>query len=160
MRMLHTLTVVSLCFASAAPALAQDVFTPPDSVVYGRQVLMDEIEAQMGPVDSAAIGDPFDLSAARRGASAVSAMLTATPYLFPAGTDLAATAADDFPSLARPDVWRDFAAFTAMANQASQMAFDLTQVTDEAQFRTQGAALRAVCNACHAAYMQVDETPF
>lgn len=148
-----------ICAAAltAAPALAQDI---PDSVVFGRQVLMAEMEGQLGPADLAAIGEDFDLGAAQRGASAVSAMLTATPYLFPEGTDADATANDDFPSTALPAIWENFESFRAMANQSSQMAFDLSQISDEAAFRAKAAELRAACNACHAAFMQAYESPF
>lgn len=161
MRPIWIFAAGAVCIAaSAGPAPAQDAFVPPVSTVYARQVLMDEIEAQLGPADAAAIGDEFDLAAAQRGASAASAMLTAAPYLFDEGTDLNATADDDFPSLARPEVWRSFEAFRTMSDRASQMAFDLALVADVDAFRAQAAELRAVCNACHAIYMQIDETPF
>lgn len=157
MRIFQT-ALAAACLLAAPAALAQEA--DPGEVVFTRQILMSEIEGQMAPIDLAAVGEEFDIGEARTRASAVSAMLAAVPYLYPEGTDNAGTADLDIPSTALPSVWENFAAFKAMADQASQMAFDLTQTGDRDAFRSRAAQLRAVCNACHASYMEVYESPF
>ena len=142
---------------ATAPAAAQ---APDADVVYGRQILMSEIEAQMAPIDLAAIGEDFDLADSQVRASAVSAMLGVTPYLFPAGTDMDATADSDFPSVAMPAVWDSPDAFKAMADQGAALAFELSQTGDEAAFREKSAELRELCNACHAVFMKPYESPY
>lgn len=141
----------------AAPAAAQDIET---DVIYGRQILMSEIEAQMAPIDLAAVGEDFDLTDAQVRASAVSAMLGVTPFLFPEGTSADDTAAADFPSTALAAVWDNPAGFKAMADQSATLAFDLSQITDEAEFRVKAAELRALCNACHATFMTPYDSPY
>jgi cytochrome c556 len=155
--MRHACLLFAAVFAAAAPAMAQDLET---DVVYARQILMSEIEAQMAPLDLAAVGDDFVLADSQVRASAVSAMLGVTPYLFPEGTDDDATASADFPSTALKAVWDNSAGFKAMADQSATLAFDLSQITDEADFRTKAAELRALCNACHATFMAPYDSPY
>ncbi len=155
----RTAILAAAAILAAGPVAAQMEIVP-DDVIYGRQILMSEMEAQMAPIDRAAIGEEFDLESSRVRASGVSAMLGVTPYLFPPGTDMESTADGDMPSIALPAVWDNFEAFKAMADQSAQLAFDLSQTTDEAEFRTGAATLRAACNACHGAFMQAYESPF
>lgn len=155
--MRHACLLFAAVFAAAPPAMAQDLET---DVVYARQILMSEIEAQMAPIDFAAVGEDFDLTDSQVRAAAVSAMLGVTPFLFPEGTDSDATAAADFPSTALAAIWDNSAAFKAMADRGATLAFELSQTGDEAAFRAKAAELRALCNTCHAGFMQAYESPY
>lgn len=51
-------------------------------------------------------------------------------------------------------MWKNFADFCKLAESASKTAYSASRAKDEAAFRKSGAELRAVCDACHAAFMK------
>ena len=138
--------------AGANPEAAME--EPEPDVVHARQALMDEMQVLMLPIDRARLGEAFDLADARVRAEAISAIMTAVPFLYPEGTDAESTEGNSYPSLALPAVWEHPDAFHEMAEHTAEVAFDLVVINDEGAFRARAAELREACNACHAMFQQ------
>lgn len=126
----------------------------PQDVIAARQALMIAIEEFMLPIDTYTVdgkADPMDLASA---AKAISAMLLATPHLFPPPTNLYDAGVETPQTLALPKLWQEFPVFYAMADAAASSATDMAEAVGAGELRTAGLKLRASCDACHALYLR------
>lgn len=128
--------------------------TAPAEVIAARRTLMIELENLMRPVDAYAAGDAKDSAELRAAAGAVTAMLLATPHLFPPTTNLFDPADETPVTLALPAVWQSFAAFEGLAAAAVATASRMAVAGTEAELRDAARALRGSCDACHAPYLR------
>jgi cytochrome c556 len=124
-------------------------------VIQARQTVMDGIETEMHDIDQASSGAEIPLGALQAHADRISTLLMAFPHLFPPQTQPSPDAA--IPTSASPAIWQEFEDFYARASEASQTAYDASQVASLEDFRSAGTKLRAACDGCHAKYMQVDQ---
>jgi cytochrome c556 len=157
------LAAVTLTAAVASTTIAADAppsepgwtgLTAPTDVIAARQGLMAEMERLMEPIDSFTIGQPADPSDLRSAAETISRILLALPHLFPPTTNLYDPAVEAPATIALPAVWRDFAAFYALAETASRSASSLASKDDAEDLRTAAMSLRAACDACHATFLR------
>jgi len=128
--------------------------TRPAEVIAARQALMLEVEKFMRGIDTYAFGEPGDLVTLQQDAASVGQLMLALPHLFPPTTNLFDAAADTPQTLALSTVWENFEDFYNLAIQSSATATDASLLNDPEQFRQAGLAMRATCDACHAAYMR------
>jgi cytochrome c556 len=131
--------------------------THTDDVVLARQLLMENNETAMMPIDRAAAGENIDLATLKNSAYSVYTVLSAAPHLFPSSTKPVYDK-DGTPTpstSAAPAIWEDFDAFYARFTDAANLAYDMSQAKDIATFRTQAKQLRADCDGCHAKNMNV-----
>jgi cytochrome c556 len=152
-------------FCAAGPAVgagpAADRVT---DVILARRNLMAAIGRNMdgitGMVEPGGKLDPAD---AAEHADEIAVMLMAFPHLFPPGSERWSAELEKRDpaniSEAAPAVWKESAAFRAMAKTASQQATDASRSPDAAQFRIRAAALEATCAACHAHFRR-EEKPY
>jgi len=132
--------------------------THAEDIVAARRAVMLEIERLMRPLDAHAAGEPGDPDRLREAAGTISTFLLTVPHLFPPTTDLHDPSAEIPASLARSEIWKDFAAFHDLAEAASDAAADtLTASADELPMAA--ARLRAACDACHARFMRTYTPP-
>jgi cytochrome c556 len=143
-----------------APAAAQDTSagwtgrSNPADVIAARQALMAELERLMRPVDTFADGQGGDAATVREAATTVAPLLLALPHLFPPTTNRYDEKAEQPETLALPAIWQQFAAFYALAGNASAAATRMGAIADAETLRTAGKELRAACDACHAPYLR------
>jgi len=141
--------------ADADPSLTG--VTHADDVVLARQLLMENNETAMMPIDRAAAGDNIDLATLKDSAYSVYTVLSAAPHLFPSSTKPVYDK-DGTPTpstAAAPAIWEDFDAFYNRFTDAANLAYDMSQAKDIATFRTMAKQLRADCDGCHAKNMNV-----
>jgi cytochrome c556 len=142
----------------AARCQDQSAATPKDAI-YARKILMDSIDDHMNAVEGTT-GQTIDLDTAQQHADTISAMLLAFPHLFPPSTNQWQPNAQRDPAhdtYASPDVWKNFADFYQQAMAASKLAFNASRAKQEGDFKKAAASLRVACNACHSAYLKVDQ---
>jgi cytochrome c556 len=148
--------------ASARPALAQDPaptegagwtgVTEPEEVIEARRVLMIELERQMNPIDRFTLGEPADLAALKSAAVTMEALLLAFPHLFPPTTDRFDPTVRESPTIALPEIWRDFDSFLTMAGAAEAAVAAIASADGAEALRAAGRNLRATCDTCHARF--------
>ncbi len=127
----------------------------PKDVIAARGELMEEIEHLMQPIDTFEVVDTDDLNSLRLAANTVHVMLLAVPHLFPPTTDLYDPKAETPATLALPAIWKDFDTFYRLAAAASKAAETMADTpAGKQQLRTEGLALRASCDACHALFLR------
>jgi hypothetical protein len=123
--------------------------TNPMDVIAARQDLMVEIEDLMVPIDTYTVDPNEDPDELREHAYIISVIMTAIPHLFPPTTNLYEPDNDLTPTLALPQIWKDFATFSAMATATSRTALQLSKTGAPDDLREGALALRASCDACH-----------
>lgn len=128
--------------------------TEPDEVIEARRVLMTELQRQMEPVDNFTIGAPADPATLKRAAVTMEALLLAAPHLFPPTTNRFDPAVIESPTVALPEIWRDFSGFLAIAGASEMAAAALAAAEGADAVRTAGRNLRATCDSCHARFMR------
>jgi cytochrome c556 len=164
---LSCLAAAAVVIAALPPPLRAQV-TPPndpsntavtrtDDYVLGRQMLMNLNETAMTPIDRLANGQNVDLGLAKSQAFIISSVLSAAPHMFPSTTKpvFDKDGAPTPSTAASPKIWEDFDAFYQAMTDASNLAYDLSQVPDAAKARPIAMQLRAACDSCHDKYMQV-----
>jgi cytochrome c556 len=150
------------CVIGSSPvALGQDqsAAIPKDAIV-ARKTAMDTLSDKMDIIEAAvATGTKLNLDEGHANADVISVLLMAFPHLFPPSTNEWKPNVDRDPATdtyASPDIWTKFADFYKQASTASKAAFDASRADDEAAFKAAIGKLRAGCNACHAAYLEMD----
>jgi cytochrome c556 len=137
-----------------AAAMAKDA-------IFARKILMDTIGSNMDEIEGMATsGKPINLTEAHEHADIISIMLMAFPHLFPPATNQWKPNVERDPgrdTFAAPELWSQFADFYAKAANASQVAFKASRAGEEGEFKGHLTALRAACDACHAAYMKTGQ---
>jgi len=139
------LTLGAVCMAGAVLAHA-GVKNP---AVMARMEAMSAIGKEMKVLGEMAKGTTsFDQAAARAAAAAIAKHAAETPALFKARED-------DPKSEARPEIWEDFADFTAKSDALVTLARDLsTGFETKADLAPAMKALGAACQACHKPYRE------
>lgn len=127
--------------------------THPDDVIAARRNLMLELEEQMQPIDSHAVGAAAEPAELREAARAIAAMLGAVPHLFPPTTNRYDPDAEIPATLALPVVWENFQGFYALADAAADAATRLAETELASDLPAASQALRGACDACHSVYM-------
>lgn len=139
-------------------ALGQDQgVASANDIIFARKTLMATIANNMYPLDQMRETGKFDLAKGQANADAISAMLMAFPYLFPATTNTWTDKAPRDPAVdtfASPTVWEAYAAFYKEAQAASKVAFEASHAQTDPEFRTKVRDLRLACDTCHAAYQK------
>ena len=147
--------------AAAGTAWSQDK-APSQAMdeIFARKILMDTIDRQMDAIDWMVTSDkPFNLAEAVERADTISAMLMSFRHLFPPETNRwhrdgkRNPARDTFAS---PRLWTQFTDFYRRAGEASRVALAASRAKGKAEFSMRFERLRAICDACHAAYVKVD----
>ena len=131
----------------------------PEDLVFARQLLMDDLEEMMPPIDAAATGGDFDVAALQNDVYLMSTIIGAFPHMFAPQTK-PVVAPDGTPPLttATDAIWEDFDDFYARAMDASNLAFEMSFANAD-EFRTMATDLRAACDSCHELYMMTTEPP-
>src|SRR5690606_29778138 len=120
--------------------------------------VMLEMERLMRPLDARAAGEPGDPDFLREAAGTISTFLLTVPHLFPPTTNLQDPNAEIPTTLARSEIWEDFASFHGLAEAAAAAAADaLTASADE--LPQAAARLRAAWDARHTAVMRTYSPP-
>lgn len=132
--------------------------THPNEIVAARRAVMLELERLIRPLDSHAVGEPGDPDALREAAGTISTLLLTVPHLFPPSTDLYDPNEEIPSTLARPEIWQDFASFYALAEASAYAAAD-TLTMGAADLPKAAAHLRETCDACHAGFMRTYTLP-
>lgn len=155
-------TILSLagCGQAPAPSQAPEAIEAPEAlgasdpmeVIEARRVLMQEAERQIKPIDEYTLGTPADPAALKSAARTIEALLLALPHLFPPDTNRFDATTREPPTIALPAVWENFAAFQEMGVAAEAAAAQLMAAEGEEPLRDAARALRASCDACHAAF--------
>nr|MBO2514355.1 hypothetical protein [Gammaproteobacteria bacterium] len=154
------LTAVVLTLASAAAGqegLPGDApgwtgLTEVDEIIEARRVLMIRTEELMLPIDAFAAGAEAESETLRAAAESIEAMLLALPHLFPPTTNRYDPDVLEPETRALPEIWRDFAAFRAMATAAEEAAAALADAEDEPTGRAAALRLRGTCDGCHSRF--------
>jgi len=130
---------------------------PANDIIFARKTLMATIANNMYPIDQMRETGKYDLAKGQMSADAISAMLMAFPYLFPATTNTWTDKAPRDPAVdtfASPTVWEAYTAFLKEAQAASKIAFELSHAQNNTEFRIKARDLRLACDTCHAAYQK------
>lgn len=144
----------ALVLLAGGVALA-DLGTPAD-VVAVRQDVMRQLDAQLAALEIAAgEGSLTPENLAERGPTII-ALLGATPYLFPAESDLLSNPDGVTATSAAPTIWTVPDDFTERAQAAIDAARLLVDAGDPG---LAVATLRNSCTACHDTYLQY-QSPF
>lgn len=139
---LTTTTLIATLTLAAGVALAADATDP---TAKARQELMDTIGASMKVLgDMAGDKAPFDAAAAAAAKDALVAASAEIPVKFE-------TAASDPKSKAKPEIWTDFAGFTAKATALGTAAGALDVTSLDTVKATLGG-VGGVCKDCHSTY--------
>lgn len=156
--------IIGLASAGCGQAPAPTTAPPADAavatpaaidvaeVIEARRVLMLEAQRQMTPIDNYTLGTPADAAALKSAAQTIEALLLALPHLFPPDTNLFDPATREPPTIALPAIWESFAAFQQMGVASESAAARLIAADGEEPLRDAARALRASCDACHAAF--------
>jgi cytochrome c556 len=123
-------------------------------VIEARRILMLEAQRQMATIDNYILGMPADAATLKSEAQTIEALLLVLPHLFPPDTNLFDPATRESPTIALPAVWENFAAFAAMGVASETAAARLLAADGAEPLREAARALRASCDACHAAFMK------
>lgn len=144
------------CSAASAPkgSPGWTGLTEPEKIIQAREGLMTEMERVMRPLDSYTAGEPADPEDLRSIGQTVSQMLLAVPHLFPPTTNLYEQDAENLKTLALPPIWEHFADFEKLAEAAQVQADMITKMQTPDELKAGALALRAGCDACHAAYLR------
>ncbi len=126
--------------------------TDPLEVIEARRVLMQEAERQIKPIDEYTLGTPADPAALKSAARTIEALLLALPHLFPPDTNRFDPTTREPPTITLPAVWENFATFQEMGVAAEAAAAEILIAEGEEPLRDAARALRASCDACHAAF--------
>ncbi len=136
-----------LLLAASATANAQD---KPEDIIRYRQSAYTVLLWNWMPMNAMVRGRiPFDAAEFARRADRVAAL---TPQLlegFPEGSGTGA------PTEAKPEIWTDFADFTAKMKDLERESAALSTIAksgDEAKMREQFAKTGGACKACHDKY--------
>ena len=136
-----------LLLAASATANAQD---KPEDIIRYRQSAYTVLLWNWMPMNAMVRGRiPFDAAEFARRADRVAAL---TPQLlegFPEGSGTGA------PTEAKPEIWTDFADFTAKMKDLERESAALSTIAksgDEAKMREQFAKVGGACKACHDKY--------
>ena len=136
-----------LLLAASATANAQD---KPEDIIRYRKSAYTVLLWNWMPMNAMVRGRiPFDAAEFARRADRVAAL---TPQLlegFPEGSGTGA------PTEAKPEIWTDFADFTAKMKDLERESAALSTVAksgDEAKMREQFAKVGGTCKACHDKY--------
>ena len=152
------LAALGLAAAAAAQDGAPDDapgwtgLTEADEIIEARRVLMIQAEELMRPIAAFADGADADGAELRAAAATIEAMLLALPHLFPPTTNRYDPGTLEPPTRALPGIWRDFAAFRAMAAAGEEAAAAVVEASDEPTLRAAASRLRATCDGCHARF--------
>ena len=142
----HNLSVLIVVLSATIAAAHSGV---QNKAVKARMDAMGDIAAEMktlGLMANGAVG--FDADVARDAAADIAHHAARTPALFKAEED-------DPRSEAKPDIWSDFADFTAKSDALETVAFGLsTSIMTLDDLKPAMAALGATCKACHSAYRE------
>lgn len=133
--------------------------TEPEEVIEARRVLMIEAERQMKAIDLYTLGEPADPAALRSAAVTIEPLLLALPHLFPPTTNLFDPNDLESPTIALPALWRNFATFQKLVDNAETAAIALASAHDEAALKDAARNLRATCDACHMTFTKKYEPP-
>lgn len=128
--------------------------TNPKAVIAARQDLMMRIEALMQPIDTITVEPVKDVERLHSNAQSIGTMLQVLPHLFPPTTNRYDPKAKLPETLALPAVWRDFAAFNALAGAAAKAAASMASAQGTEPLRAASRQLRASCDACHAQFLR------
>jgi hypothetical protein len=141
--------------ADSDPSLTGTSHT--DDLIMARQLLMDSNDTAMMTVDPATPPANANLDALKMAAYLIYTNLSVAPHLFPSSTKptIGPDGSPDPATAASPKIWDNFDAFYGQFMDAANLAYDMSQATDVAKFRTQAMMLRADCDACHAKNMNV-----
>lgn len=136
-----------LLLAASATANAQD---KPEDIIRYRKSAYTVLLWNWMPMNAMVRGRiPFDAAEFARRADRVAAL---TPQLlegFPEGSGAGA------PTEAKPEIWTDFADFTAKMKDLERESAALSTIAksgDEAKMREQFAKVGGACKACHDKY--------
>ena len=136
-----------LLLAASATANAQD---KPEDIIRYRKSAYTVLLWNWMPMNAMVRGRiPFDAAEFARRADRVAAL---TPQLlegFPEGSGTGA------PTEAKPEIWTDFADFTAKMKDLERESAALSTIAksgDEAKMREQFAKTGGACKACHDKY--------
>jgi len=136
-----------LLLAASATANAQD---KPEDIIRYRKSAYTVLLWNWMPMNAMVRGRiPFDAAEFARRADRVAAL---TPQLlegFPEGSGTGA------PTEAKPEIWTDFADFTAKMKDLERESAALSTIAksgDEAKMREQFAKVGGACKACHDKY--------
>lgn len=126
----------------------------PMEVIAARQHLMEHIEELMLPIDLLEVGEKASPEVLQEHAGMIGAMLAAVPHLFPPTTNLFRE--EDMPpqTLALPAIWQNFEGFYQLAQASAAAAEAMTEAQGFEAQQQAGKALRASCDACHAAHLR------
>ena len=147
-RIITAVAIGLTCLGGAAGAQAPQASAA--DVIKGRQAAMMLSGVAMASIrGSIDAGQP--IASQRFSARSLSRWAHAVPGMFPAGTGPEA----GVPTNAKPEIWSDRAGFEARAADYAAAADRLAELAageDAAAFAAQWTAVRATCQACHAAY--------
>jgi cytochrome c556 len=151
--------VLAAGLVTVAPSLlAQEA--PPAEVIFTRKIVMDTIGKNMDELETmTGEGGKVNLVEGSEHADNISVLLMAFAHLFPANTNQWKPNVEKDPgtdTFAAPELFTRFQDFYKQANDAAKTAYNTSRAPNEIEFRTQVKALRAACDACHAAYMKTD----
>jgi cytochrome c556 len=140
--------------SAPAASIAAGAAPAPDvlEVIEARRVLMLEAQRQMTTIDNYILGTPTDAATLKSAAQTIEALLLALPHLFPPSTNLFDPATREPPTIALPAIWDRFEAFGQMGVASETAAAELLAAGGEEPLRDAARALRASCDACHAAF--------
>ena len=141
-----------ILIAACAVCLASAAFSHSgvkNAAVMARMHMMGAIGDQMKTLGQMAKGAvPFDKTAAQSAAAEIARHAAATPELFKAPEE-------DPKSEAKPNIWTDFADFTAKSDALNTVAMGWSTGLNTAD--DLGPALKslgAACKACHKVYRE------
>lgn len=139
--------LIGVMVALAGTALAHSGVQ--NAAVKARMHAMNQIGADTKVLGQMAKGETgFDAAAARAAAARIAQHAGQTPALFEARED-------DPKSEARPEIWADYADFTARAHDLERVAGDLSrQIAAPADLRAAIPMLAGACKACHSKYRE------
>ena len=139
--------IAALALVAAGTAVAHTGVK--NETVKARMDGMSAIAAQMKTLGQMAKGAAaFDAETARSAAGAIARHASQTPSLFE-------EPADDPKSEAKPEIWANFADFTAKSGRLEALAQELTSsISTKDDLAVAMQSLGSACQACHKVYRQ------
>src|SRR5581483_3470173 len=127
-------------------------------VIFARKIAMGSIAAHMDEIDTMLQTGKIDLPRGQEHADGISVLLMAFPHLFPPGSNQWKPGEKDpgTDTFASPEVWSHYRDFYEFASLGAKAAYSASRADNEGDFRKYGAALRASCDGCHAAFLKND----
>ena len=136
---------VMLCCAVAAPALDE-----PEHVIKYRQQVMRALGAHAAAIAAVVKGEVSFVGDVEAHAESLAAMAKLIPDLFPSGTD-----DRTFDTRALPEIWQDWARFSASAEEVETESARLAEVAvsgDADAIAAQFVKVAKACGGCHKAF--------